>query len=314
VSLLPSATEILCALGGRELLVGRSHECDYPASVAAVPVLSRPRRLLPAVSAAIDREVRHALLDALSLYTVDIEALSALSPDVILTQDLCAVCAVSLQEVSAALDCVANRQTCLVSLQPTRLDHVWQDIRRVAQAIGATDAGEAVAAELQGRCQALAASIPAGERPSVLTIEWLDPVMIGATWMPELVSLAGGRPLVTVPGQRAPTLGLEELGRLDPDVVLIKPCGFTLPQSLREIGLLCQNLPWEQWRAVHAGQVFIADGNAFFNRSGPRLVDSLEILAACVHPRTFRTLRRLHADSVRRVTPELALVAFDEEP
>jgi iron complex transport system substrate-binding protein len=196
----------------------------------------------------------------------------------------------------------------LVSLRPTRLADVWADVRRVGRALGRSERGEALAAELERRTNVLAqrATRSAG-RPSVLTLEWLDPVMIGGLWMPELVTLAGGTPLVTAPGQHAPTLTRAELAELDPDVVLIKPCGFALERSADELALLARNLPWERWRAVRAGRVFVADGNAYFNRSGPRLVESLEILAACVHPESCGELLGEHRDAVRRVTPNLEL-------
>ena len=141
----------------------------------------------------------------------------------------------------------------------------------------------------------------------MLTIEWLAPVMIGGTWMPELVALAGGTALVTEPGQHAPTLKLDELAKLDPEVVLIKPCGFDLERTARELPLLPTQLPWSSWQAVEAGRVFVADVNAYFNRSGPRLVESLEILAACVHPEEFGEFARTHAASVRRVAADLVL-------
>jgi iron complex transport system substrate-binding protein len=144
-------------------------------------------------------------------------------------------------------------------------------------------------------------------RPTVLTIEWIDPVMVGGTWMPELVTLAGGQPLVTVPGQHAPTLSMNELRGLDPDVVLIKPCGFDLERTASEMALLGEMLPWKTWTAVSEGRVFVADGNAYFNRSGPRLLESLEILAACLHPSLFPDFLERHVPSMRRVSRDLAL-------
>ncbi|HKX45410.1 MAG TPA: ABC transporter substrate-binding protein, partial [Planctomycetota bacterium] len=143
-----------------------------------------------------------------------------------------------------------------------------------------------------------------GARPTVLTIEWLAPVMVGGTWMPDLVELAGGEALVTQPGQHAPTLTKAELAELDPDVVLIKPCGFDLARTTEDLALLRTELPWERWTAVREGRVFVADGNAFFNRPGPRLLESLEILAACVHPAEFVEFADKHAADVRRATPE----------
>lgn len=307
-SLLPSATEIVCAVGAGDALVGVSHECDFPPGVERRPVLTRPRVALPRASGAIDRAVREVLEDALAVYEVELERLRAARPDVVVTQDLCDVCAVSLDDVRRALAAVAQEGIAIVSLRPTRLADVWDDVRRVGRALGRERDAETVAQSLERRCAAVAERCRAlAARPTVLTVEWLDPVMIGGTWMPELVELAGGRPLVTRPGQHAPALGRAELEALDPDVVLVKPCGFDLARTAQELDLLARNLPWDRWRAVRAGRVFVADGNAFFNRPGPRLVESLEILAACLHPGAFEDLARAHASSFRSVPRDLGL-------
>ncbi len=299
---------MVCAVGAREELVGVSHECDHPPGVEGLPILTRTRRAMPAASREIDRTVREILRDTLSVYEIEVDRLRDVAPDVIVTQDLCDVCAVSLGDVQRALTELARQDVELVSCTPTRLGDVWQDIRRVGHAVGHADEGERVATQLERRTAEIGEQAAGlGQRPSVLTIEWLDPVMIGGTWMPELVELAGGTPLVTTPGQFAPTLGPTELAALDPDVVLIKPCGFDLDRTARELELLRSGLPWESWTAVKEARVFVADGNAYFNRPGPRLVESLEILAACIHPTNFGELAERHATAVRRVTPELAL-------
>lgn len=307
-SLLPSATEIVCAVGARDDLVGVSHECDYPADVAGLPILTRVREELPARSGDIDRAVREILVDALTVYSLELEHLEAVNPEVIVTQDLCDVCAVSVDDVKAGLNELSKGEVRLVSCSPTRVMDVWNDVRRVGEALGRVKQGEEAAAGLEARLAAL------GERtrklsstPSVLTVEWIDPVMVGGTWMPELVKAAGGRALVTEPGQHAPTLSLEELGELEPDVVLIKPCGFDLERSTEELETLTRTLPWQKWRAVEMGRVFLADGNAYFNRPGPRLVESAETLAACLHPRDCSDLVERHAEAVRRITPDAAL-------
>lgn len=307
-SLLPSATEMVCAVGARAGLVGRSHECDFPPDVAEVPVLTRPRRELPRASGAIDRAVRDILADAIAVYEVDLHALQTANPDVVVTQDLCDVCAVSLDDVRDALRTLARDDVQICSLKPTRLRDVWHDVRRVGRALDRAAAGERAAAELEARCERIGERSASLERPTVLTIEWLDPIMIGGTWMPELVDLAGGRALVTSPGEHAPTLTLEQLAALEPDVVLIKPCGFDLARTTEELDLVTKKLPWTSWRCVREGRVFVADGNAFFNRPGPRLVESLEILAAAVHPTAFPELARRHARSFQRLTAALELV------
>ena len=306
VSLLPSATEIVCAVGARANLVGVSHECDYPRGVERLPVLTRPQQKLPSTSGEIDRSVRQMLEDALAVYEVDVGRLRDVAPHIVVTQDLCDVCAVSLDDVRSALRELARDDVAVLSLKPTLLHDVWDDVRRVGEALGRTSLGNVAATALERRCAAIAQRAAAvTTRPSVLTIEWLDPVMVGGTWMPELVALAGGQAMVTAPGQHAPTLGLRDLQALDPDFVVVKPCGFDLTRTQKEAGLLAKNLPWESWSAVREGRVFVADGSAFFNRPGPRLVESLEILSACLHPELFGDLAERHAPSYRRITPDL---------
>ena len=283
VSLLPSATEIVCALGREADLVGISHECDFPARIRDRRVVTRARVELGATSRAIDEAVRRALADALSIYAVDEAALAELAPDVILTQDLCEVCAVSLDDVRAAARCGQ-----IVSLSPARLGDVLDDVERVGRAIGVD--GAPLRAELEARMAAVTARVGAA-RPRVVTIEWLDPLMIGGTWMPELVERAGGLPIGATAGGPAPTIDLAQLRAYEPDVVVLKPCGFTIARSLderRTIETIRAALP-------PTARLYLTDGNAYFNRPGPRLVESLEILAACIHPAVFGDL---HADAI----------------
>jgi iron complex transport system substrate-binding protein len=308
VSLLPSATEILCALGVRDHLVGRSHECDCPPGVDVLPVLTSARVGPLPTSRAIDTAVRDVLKDALAIYEIDVEKLREVRPDVIVTQDLCDVCAVSLEDVRAAVARLARNDVRIVNLHPTVLEDVWADIERVADAIGCGTIGREVVADLKRRAARIAERAEAAaERPTVLSIEWIDPVMIGGMWMPELITLAGGTPLMTEPGDHAPTLTYEQLEALDPHVVMVKPCGFDLQRTMKELPALRETLPWGSWRAVAESRVYIADGNAFFNRPGPRIVESLEILAACVHPDVFGDLAEKHRESVVLVRPDLTV-------
>jgi iron complex transport system substrate-binding protein len=294
-SLLPSATEIVCALGARTELVGRSHECDFPAGIEDVPVLTSARIGPLPSSKAIDRAVRDLVRDALAIYQIDVDRLRQARPDVIVTQDLCEVCAVSLDDVRGAVARLAQQDVSIVNLRPTKLGDIWEDVVRVAEAIGRAEIGQQVAADLRTRVADVArrAAMLRG-KPRVVTIEWIDPVMIGGMWMPELVMLAGGEPLVTRPGERAPTLDRDRLAALEPDVVVVKPCGFSLRRTLEELEVLGDALP-RSWRA----RVYLADGNAYFNRPGPRIVESLEIMAACVHPDEFEDFAEKHAASVR---------------
>jgi iron complex transport system substrate-binding protein len=306
---LPSATEIVCALGALSDLVGRSHECDYPSNVGGVAVLTRSRLAGVGSSTVIDRDVRRLLEGALALYDIDLDALASARPDLVVTQDLCDVCAVSFADVCRATESVLGSGVAIVSLRPERLTEIFDDIRRVARAMDRIREGDELVQSLELRMKAIETRVPRERaRHKVLSIEWLSPVMIGGLWMPELIVLAGGDPLVTRAGERAPTLTRDELRALDPDVVLVKPCGFELERTLAERRLIADSLPWNDWRAVRQGRVFVTDGNAFFNRSGPRIVESLEILAACTHPEGFAEFGRRHAACVRRLTRELEAV------
>ncbi|HEX4335920.1 MAG TPA: ABC transporter substrate-binding protein [Polyangiaceae bacterium] len=307
-SLLPCATEIVSAIGHGSELVGVSHECDFPVDVKGLPILTRARLHGVKSSREIDQDVRALVEQALAIYEIDVGALEVARPDVVVTQDLCDVCAVSLDDVRSAVARLARNDVRIVNLHPTRLDDVWDDVVRVAEALGDRPAGERVAAELRSRTAAIAARASACEgRPSVLTVEWVEPVMVGGLWMPELVHLAGGTPLVTSPGEHAPTLSRDALASLSPDVVVVKPCGFPLAQTVGEMASLRASLPWEAWSARKPVRVYLADGNAFFNRPGPRIVESLEILAACTHPEAFSDLARKHAASFVCADKELLL-------
>jgi iron complex transport system substrate-binding protein len=304
VSLLPSATEIVCALGAAGDLVGISHECDFPPEIRDRPVLTRSRIDSSVPSGAIDAAVRRVLFDAgsaLSIYTVDADRLRALAPDVIVTQDLCEVCAVSLDDVQSAVARLAHRDDVrIVSLHPARLGDVLDDVETVGAALGRSEAARALRADLERRVRAVAArAAGAGRRPRVVSLEWIDPLMLGGTWMPELVELAGGLPVGAAAGQPAPTVTPEELARLAPEVVLVKPCGFPLERVLEERAVIERSV---LAAAGPSARVYATDGNAFFNRSGPRLVESLEIMAACVHPDLFADLGRKHASVIQRLS------------
>ena len=293
VSLLPSATEIICALGAGAELVGVSHECDFPQAVRGLPSLTRSRIDAHGSSGAIDAAVREVIRDALSLYAVDERLLGALAPDVVVTQDLCKVCAVSLDDVRAAVARLSRRDDVrIVSLQPTRLEHVFGDIERVADAIDRSRAGREVRRTLEARVRAIAErALALRSRPRIVSVEWLQPLMLGGTWMPELIELAGGAAVGASAGEPAPTVTARELAAFAPEVIVVKPCGFSLERALGERALIESALS----AAVSAGaRVYVTDGSAYFNRPGPRLVESLEIMAACVHPAAFRDFAREH--------------------
>jgi iron complex transport system substrate-binding protein len=301
VSLLPSATEIVCALGAEGALVGVSHECDYPEGVRGVRVLTRSRIDPSGTSRAIDEAVRSVVRDALSLYAIDEAALAEVSPDVIVTQDLCEVCAVSLDDVRGAVARLARRdEVRVVSLRPVRLGDVWGDVGRVAAALDRVEAGASLRSALEGRVAEVAAraarAARAGGRPRVVSIEWLEPLMLGGTWMPELIEAAGGEAVGAAAGAPAPTVDAAALAALAPEVVVIKPCGFSLERAWAERDVIGRALAGALGPRARA---YVTDGNAYFNRPGPRLVESLEIMAACVHPASFDDLARRHAGSIR---------------
>lgn len=284
-SLIASATEITCALGLRGDLVARSHECDYPPDVDSLPVVTEPKIDVGASSAAIDREIRALVEEALSVYRVDAEALRTLAPEVILTQTQCEVCAVSLGDVERALAEWTGERPRVVSLEPNALDDVWEDVRRIARALDVADRGEALIGRLQERIEAVTrASRARAERPRVACIEWIEPLMAAGNWMPELVDRAGGVNLFGEAGRHSPWMTWEELAAADPDAIVVLPCGFDIPRTRAEMGPLTERPGWGALTAVRAGRVALADGVQYFNRPGPRLVESLEILAEILHP------------------------------
>jgi iron complex transport system substrate-binding protein len=284
VSLIASATEIVCALDARGRLVGRSHECDFPADVAALPALTAPKFKVEGTSAEIDARVREIVRDGLSVYRVDGEALKALAPDVIVTQDHCEVCAVSLSDVEAATCTWTGRPVEIVSLRPDCMADVYADMGRVARALGVADAGSRLVGEMQACLGAVQARVAGRARPRVAFIEWVEPLMAGGNWMPELIEIAGGHNLFGQAGKHSDWMQWPELVAADPDAIVVAPCGYGLARCLEELPLLQAKPGWAEISAVREGRVYFADGNAYFNRPGPRLADSAEILAEMLHP------------------------------
>lgn len=288
VSLIASATEIVAALGFEEQLVGRSHECDHPPSVAGIPVCSASKIDAKASSRSIDAQVRSLVDQALSVYWVDTELLESLAPDVIITQSQCEVCAVSLADVQRAVGSLVSSEPEIVSLEPLDLDDVWKDIRHVAAALEDAESGEKLVQSLQARLKEIrtrADLLPT--RPVIACIEWIDPLMFAANWLPSLVTIAGGQIMMGESGRHSGYFDIEELVRRDPDIVAIMPCGFDIAQSLKELPALAGRPEWSKLSAVRNDRVFVTDGNQYFNRPGPRLVESAEILAELLHPDVF---------------------------
>jgi iron complex transport system substrate-binding protein len=278
VSMISSATEIVDGLGALPWLVGRSHECDFPEQVRDLPVCTAPRFAVDGDSREIDRLVRQTLTESISVYQVFDDVLERLQPTHILTQIHCQVCAVSLRDVERSVASRLASRPCVVSLQPSSLAHVWEDIRRVAQSLDIERSGEELVVRLQERMRIISvAAHAAGPRPRIACIEWIEPLMAPGNWMPELVEMAAGDNL--------PWTTWQELEAGDPDVILVMPCGFDLERTVSEMYWLTDRPGWRNLQAVRNRRVFVTDGNQYFNRPGPRLVESLEILAAVLHGR-----------------------------
>jgi len=288
ISLLPAATEIICALGLSENLVGRSHECDYPESVKVLPICSDAKFLPGANSAQIDQQVKEILTEALSIYKIDKELIQSLKPDVIITQTQCEVCAVSLKDVEEALSNLVSSETKIISLEPNILADIFREIKEISVILDVEEAGNTLIEDLEERIDLIKHKLkffPA--KPKVALIEWLSPIMVAGNWIPELVESAGGTPLLAENGKHSPFVEWQQIYDANPDILIVTPCGFSIARTLQEIDLLL-NLPgWRDLEAVKNNRVYIADGNAYFNRSGPRIVDTIEILAEIITPKYF---------------------------
>ncbi len=284
VSLLPSATEIVCALGAGPSLVGVSHECDHPSEARGLPAVTRAKLDARASSAAIDRSVRTLVEQGLGVYEIDVARLKELRPDVIVTQNQCDVCAVSYVDVETAARRVLGEGVTIVSLAPQRLSDVWDDVERVAVALDRVAAGRALVGHARERLAALTARVRERGRPTVACIEWLDPLMMAANWTPDLVDVAGGSYPFARAGAQSTRADWDVVAEARPDVVVLMPCGFTIAQTRRELADVRARPQWRRLPAVAAGRAWIVDGNGYFNRPGPRLVESAEILAGLLHP------------------------------
>jgi iron complex transport system substrate-binding protein len=288
VSLIASSTEIVCALGFEDQLVGRSHECDFPPSVRALPVCTAPKFDVAGTSNEIDQRVKATLQDALSVYRVDAALLDILKPTHIITQSQCEVCAVSLKDVERAVCELTGSNPVIVSLEPNALADVWTDIHRVGDALDDARSADRLVATLQSRMSEISTRASVlDDRPTVAYVEWIEPLMAGGNWMPELIEMAGGLNLFGEAGKHSPWMPWEKLVEKDPDVIVVSPCGFDIERTMQEMRVLRTGAGWQSLKAVRAGRVFVADGNQYFNRPGPRLVESLEILAQCLHPQAF---------------------------
>lgn len=288
VSLLPSTTEIIAALGRQDDLVGRSHECDFPEEITALPSCTEPKFNPDGNSYEIDQRVKALLQEGLSVYRVNEEELAALDPDLIITQDHCEVCAASVDEVKKAVQSRLGNHVDIISVSPTDLSSVVNSIRTIADAIKAEEAAKTLTGKMKSRLQKIQQKTAELTPPKVLGIEWMDPLMSAGNWIPELMQLAGGNPLGATAGEHSPQLEWDNIRTYDPEIITVMPCGYSIQQTLSEISELTTREGWSNLRAVKNHQVYVLDGNQYFNRPGPRLVDSTQILAEILHPSIFR--------------------------
>ena len=290
LSLLPAATEWVCALGATEQLVGRSHECDYPPEIQDRPVVTRPTFDAAEDSAAIDDAVQSQVQAGLSLYEVDLDRLRALDPDVVVTQDQCDVCAVDRSQLEARLGDWTGGAPTVFSMRPTTLKEVFDEALRLGRHLDRLDAAMEVLAEGEARLKALRDRVGVDRRtdpaslPSVACIEWLEPLMVAGHWMPDVVEMAGGRAVMAEAGTPTRRVEWAALREVDPDVLVCMPCGFTIEETRRDLHYLTDREGWGTLSAVQAGRVALLDGNAYYNRPGRRLYRAIAVLATVLYP------------------------------
>ncbi len=288
LSLIPSSTEIVCALGFENQLIGRSHECDFPSSIQKLSSCTAPKFKVEGTSAEIDQRVKSILKNALSVYKIDEKKLQHMQPDIIITQTQCEVCAVSLKDLENAVCEWVESLPKIVSLEPNQLSDIWKDFINIAEALGVKEQGHELVSQLIQRMNKIAQktkNFP--QKPTVVCIEWIEPLMSAGNWMPELIEMGGGINLFGVAGEHSPWITMEQLLEANPDVILVMPCGFNLSRSKAEMSSLSKKPEWSQLNSVQNQQVYLTDGNQYFNRPGPRLVESLEIIAEILYPAHF---------------------------
>jgi iron complex transport system substrate-binding protein len=287
VSLLPSATEILYALGLGDSVVGVTHECDYPPEAAKKPPLIRPRVDPHASPAEIDRQVRELVQRGESIYAVDAELLASLAPDLIVTQDLCHVCAASPDDLATALTRLP-KQPRVLTLTPHSLDDVWQDVLSAGEATGTVRAAETLVGELKARVRGVESAVKAvASRPRVLCLEWLDPYYVGGHWVPEMVAKAGGEDVLGRASEPSFRVSAEDIAESRADMILVMQCGYDGVRNAAEFRKTQLPQTWQRLPAVREGCVFAVDANSYFSRPGPRLADGLQLLAHIFHPELF---------------------------
>ena len=290
VTLIPSATEIVAFLGQKNSIVGRSHECDYPKDLNNVAKLTSPKINVDGTSSEINKQINTILENSLSVYKVDVQKLKELNPDFIITQAHCEVCAVSFSEVKNIVNKYFNRKTKIISLEPNTLNDVFDDIKRVAKGLNIeNESNNKLIENLKIRLKKIKnLSAIQKQKPSVACVEWIDPLMIAGNWIPEMVEIAGGTNILGKSGDNSHWIKFEEIINQNPEIIIFMPCGFNIEKTKKELDrYIKKNNSIHSLKAYKNHKLFVVDGNQFFNRPGPRLIESLEIFAEIIHPNIF---------------------------
>jgi iron complex transport system substrate-binding protein len=286
-SFIPSATEMVYALGLGDQLCGVSHECDYPPQARLKPVAVRSLIDPAGMSQReIDDRVVESMTHGHGLYSIDRELMRNNKPDIIITQELCDVCSVSLRDVLTTIDDL-SKDCEVISLRPRGLEGVLEDIATVGRACGVERSAERLVASLRRRIEAVKARAQDLDRPRVFCVEWYDPVFASGHWVPEMVEIAGGNEALGFPGRDSRRIPWDRVVDYDPEILVLAPCGLDLERAIRDLQILASNEGWASIAAVKRGNVYAADGSAYFSRPGPRLVDGLQLLSKMIHPEVF---------------------------
>ena len=283
LSLLSSTTEIIYALGCGDRLIGRSHECDYPEQVSELPVCTFPKFNVDGTSREVDDEVKSLVQSALSIYYINEKLLKELKPDIIFTQSQCEVCAVSVSDVENALKNITGLSSRVISVEPNSIEDIFNDILTIAEILNVRKKGKELVELIKAKIDSTEKIVYQKSSPSVAAIEWIDPLMAAGNWVPQLIKVAGGKNLFGEAGKHSPWMKYNDLVEQDPEIIIVMPCGYDIKKSLIEIKTLESKKGWGSLKAVRNRNVYITDGNQFFNRPGPRIIESLEILLEIIH-------------------------------
>ena len=289
VTLIPSATEIVTFLGKKNLIVGRSHECDYPKDLNKIKKLTSPKINIEGTSGEIHQEITEILENSLSVYKVDVNELKKLNPDVVVTQAHCEVCAVSFSEVEEIVTNHLNKNTKIISLQPNTLNDVFDDIKRVAKGLNIDEIEiKNLIKPLKQRLESIKIKSSKKKKRTIACIEWIDPLMVAGNWIPEMVEISGGEDIFGKSGKDSHWIKFDEIQKYDPEIIIFLPCGYDIEKTKNEVeNLFNKQNKWNMLNAFKNKEIYIVDGNQFFNRPGPRLLESLEIFAEIIHPKLF---------------------------